>query len=84
MIAIIAGLMMLAIYFLKITKYITLLPSTVLHGFLISVGITIALGQISGALGLNNPLLHIPQHEEIYMNLFEIFKHIASVDYTSL
>ncbi|EKD65995.1 MAG: hypothetical protein ACD_49C00069G0003 [uncultured bacterium (gcode 4)] len=82
-IAVISGFMILAVYFLKITKYITLLPSTVLHWFLISVWVTIALGQISGALGLNNPALWIHQHEEIYMNLYEIFKHISSIDLTS-
>ena len=82
-IAIVSGFIILLVYFLKITKYITLLPSTVLHWFLISVWVTIALGQISGALWLNNPALWIHQHQEIYMNLYEIFKHISSVDLTS-
>ncbi|MDD2870461.1 MAG: SulP family inorganic anion transporter [Candidatus Gracilibacteria bacterium] len=83
LLAICSGLIMYVIYLLKITKYITLIPSTVLHGFLISVGITIALGQISGALGLNNPVLNVPQHKEIYMNLFEVFNHITSTDIAS-
>lgn len=84
LVAIFSGIFMLIIYFLKITKYITLLPSTALHGFLISVWITIALGQISGALGLNDPSLHIPQHKEIIENLIEIFHHYTSINFISL
>lgn len=83
LLAICSGLIMYVIYLLKITKYITLIPSTVLHWFLISVWITIALWQISGALWLNNPVLNIPQHKEIYMNLFEVFNHITSTDIAS-
>ena len=82
-IAIFAWLFMLVIYFFKITKYITLIPSTVLHWFLISVWITIALGQISGALWLNNPVLQIPQHKEIIYNMWEIIKNIWKTDIIS-
>lgn len=84
MIAIFSGIFMLIIYFLKITKYITLIPSTALHWFLISVGITIALWQISGGLWLNNPALHITQHKETIMNLVEVFKNLSSISIASL
>lgn len=84
LIAIFSGIFMLVVYFLKITKYITLIPSTALHWFLISVWITIALWQISGALGLNNPALNIHQHKEIIMNLYEMSKHIMSTNLFSL
>ncbi|MGE4443648.1 MAG: SulP family inorganic anion transporter [Candidatus Altimarinota bacterium] len=84
LIAIFAGIFMLIIYFLKITKYITLIPSTALHGFLISVGITIALGQVSGALGLNDPVLGIPQHKEVLMNLIEVGKNIFHTNIVSV
>lgn len=84
LVAFFSGVMMLVIYFLKITKYITLLPSTALHGFLISVGITIALWQVSGALGLNDPSLGIHQHKEVFLNLVEVGKHIASTNIFSV
>lgn len=84
LIAIFSWIFMLVVYFLKITKYITLIPSTALHGFLISVGITIALWQISGALWLNDPSLWIPQHKEVLMNLIEVGKHIVSTNIVSL
>jgi SulP family sulfate permease len=78
--AIIAWCIILLVYAFRITKYITLIPSTALHGFLISVGITIALGQISAALGLNDPAFHIPTHKEIYLTLYEVCKHISQVN----
>lgn len=84
LIAIFSWIFMLVIYFLKITKYITLIPSTALHWFLISVWVTIALWQISWALGLNNPTLYIEQHKEIVMNLYEMSKHLASTNIFSL
>lgn len=84
LLAIVSWVMIIIISLLKITKYITLLPSTVLHGFLISVWVTIALWQLSAALWLNNPALHIHQHKEIYMNLVEIVKNIWSTNIVAL
>lgn len=84
LIAIFAWVFMLIVYFLKITKYITLIPSTALHWFLISVWITIALWQISWALGLNDPTLWIPQHKEVLMNLIEVWKNIFSSNIVSV
>ncbi len=75
--SIVSGLLILLVSLLKLTRYVTLIPSTVLHGFLISVGITIALSQISGALGLNDPALGIPVHKEILLNLAEAFSHLG-------
>ncbi len=84
LLAIVSGVIMLLVYAFRITKYITLIPSTVLHGFLISVGITIALGQIAGALGLNDPSLHIPTHKEIYLSLYEVYVHISETNLAAL
>ncbi len=84
LIAIFAWIFMLIIYFLKITKYITLIPSTALHWFLISVWITIALWQVSWALWLNDPVLWIPQHKEVLMNLIEVGKNIFHTNIVSV
>lgn len=81
LLAVVSWIIILCVYFLKITKYITLLPSSVLHGFLMSVWISIALSQLSGAFGLNHPDLQIPTHKEIYFNLYEIFKHITEANF---
>lgn len=79
-VAIISWIIILLVYILKITKYITLIPSAVLHWFLISVGITIALSQIYWALWLNDPILNIPVHKEIYLNLLEVFNNINLIN----
>lgn len=84
LIAIFAWIFMLIVYFLKITKYITLIPSTALHWFLISVWITIALWQVSWALWLNDPALWIPQHKEVLMNLIEVGKNIFHTNIVSV
>lgn len=41
------GLWILMMYLLKIAKYITLIPSTALHGFMMGVGLIIAAGQLN-------------------------------------
>lgn len=79
MLAIFSWVIMYIIYLLKITKYITLIPSTVLHWFLISVWVSIALSQLSWSLWLNN----LPKEEHIYMTLYQIFNHIQETDIPS-
>lgn len=83
LIAIFAWFFILLVYIFKLTKYITLIPSTALHWFLISVWITIALWQLSGAMWLNDPALKIEQHHEIAMNIYELFKNIWSINIAS-
>lgn len=78
--AIVSGLVVTLVSLLKLTRYVTLIPSTVLHGFLISVGVTIALSQIPGAFGFNDPSLNVPVHKEIYLNLAESFLRIGSAN----
>lgn len=84
-IAICSGIIALLVYVLKITKYITMLPSVALHGFLIAVGVTIALQQLAWWLWLNDPsFAHLMPHKEIYMNIYEVFKNIWSTNIYAL
>ncbi|EKE28699.1 MAG: hypothetical protein ACD_3C00027G0007 [uncultured bacterium (gcode 4)] len=70
-IAIFSGVIIMFIYFFKITKYITLIPTTALHGFLIWVWISIAAGQFNAALWLS-----LPQSEKIYIWIWQTILHI--------
>lgn len=79
LLAICSWIIMYIVYLLKITKYITLIPSTVLHWFLISVWVTIALWQLSWSLWLNA----LPKEEHIYMTVYQIFVHIKETDIPS-
>lgn len=74
-VAIISGICILLIYVFKIVQYITLIPTTALHWFLIWVGISIATGQLNWALWLN-----IPQSEKIYVWVWETFLHIGNTN----
>lgn len=81
--AIVTWFIIFFIYIFKIVKYITLIPITVLHGFLISVWIIIALTQLVPAFWLNDPSLAIPTHKEIYLNIYEIYKNISLISIDS-
>lgn len=78
-VAILSWLIILLVYLLKITRYITLIPTSVLHWFLVSVGIVIALSQIYWALWLNDPALNITTHKEVYLNIVEVFNNFSSI-----
>lgn len=83
LIAIFSWFFILLVYIFKFTKYITLIPSTALHWFLISVWITIALSQLPWALGLNDPSLRIEQHKEVFMNLVEVYKNFIHINWAA-
>jgi len=55
MVAVGAGIFSFAVYLLKLEKYCTLIPISVLEGFSLGVAITIASGQFNFALGLTLP-----------------------------
>lgn len=66
LIAILSGLICLLVFILRIDKYVTLLPNSVMHGFSIGVAFVIGGGQIGFAFGL--PVL--PAHEKFYLNVY--------------
>ncbi|MBI5794056.1 SulP family inorganic anion transporter [Candidatus Uhrbacteria bacterium] len=73
MIAILSGLLIFAFYLLRWDKYLVFIPSSVMHGFTLGVGLTIALGQLNFALGLSG----LPSHESLFLNVMESFRHVA-------
>lgn len=52
MLAILSGLMILAVYAIRLERYIVLIPASVLHGFTLGVALIIGFGQINAALGI--------------------------------
>lgn len=74
---IVTGVIILAISFLRLTRFITLIPSSALHGFLLGVGITIASSQFNSALGITPSI----QHETIYQNLLQTFSQITQTNW---
>lgn len=78
--AIVVGLWSLVIWALRLTKYVTLIPATALHGFIAWVSLTIAFGQLNTILWL----IDIPKHESVIQNFIETFHHIDQVNIISL
>ncbi|NTW30815.1 MAG: SulP family inorganic anion transporter [Candidatus Moranbacteria bacterium] len=72
MLAIVAGIAILAAYFLRLERYLILVPSSVIHGFTLGVAFIIGLNQLNFALGLKG----LPAHEKFSGNLLESLKHI--------
>ncbi len=71
-IAIIAGIIILVAWALRLDKYITYIPSSVVHGFTLSVAIVIGLNQLNFAFGLTG----LTKHAEFLSNVMETFSHI--------
>ncbi len=78
--AIIAGLVILLSYFLKVDKYIVFIPSSVIHGFTLGVAFIIGLNQLNFATGLKG----LPTHERFIENVIESIKHISSTSAIAL
>lgn len=74
-IAIFSGILMLLAYVFKITKYITLIPTTALHWFLIWVWISIAVWQFNSALGLV-----LPASDKIYTWVWQTLLHLKDAN----
>ncbi len=69
MLAIMAGLMILVAYILRLERYLVLVPSSVIHGFTLGVAFIIAFNQFNFALGLQR----LTTHEKFFDHLVEIF-----------
>lgn len=76
-VAIVSGLITLAVYFLKLDRYIIFIPKVVVHGFTLGVAFIIALGQLDNMLGLKD----IPKTEVLTDNVLTSLKHYAEINW---
>lgn len=74
LIAVLSWLLMLLVYFLGISKYITLIPSAGLQWFLFAVWVTILVAQLPGWFWLD-----VEIQEKVYLTLIEIVAHFPSL-----
>lgn len=74
--AFLSGLIIIGAYFFKVDRYLTFIPSSVLHGFTLGVAIIIMLGQLNFALGLSG----LPKHVHLFDNVRETCAHIGLFD----
>lgn len=80
LLAIATGLVILAIWVLRLERYIVFIPASVLHGFTLGVAFIIGLNQLNFALGLKK----LPQHEKFVSNIWESLQHIGQTDVITL
>tara|TARA_B110000285_G_C15097234_1_gene602797 strand:- start:993 stop:1559 length:567 start_codon:yes stop_codon:yes gene_type:complete len=74
MVAIGAGIFSFIAFLLKLEKYCTLIPISVLEGFSFGVAITIGCGQFNFALGLN-----LAKKPSFFANLMDTFEHAGDL-----
>lgn len=77
---ILTGVFILAFYGLKLVKYITLIPSTALHGFMMGVGLIIMATQLVNALGLYS----LELDGTVFINAITLLSHISSASLPSI
>lgn len=77
--ALAVGIWSFIIWSLKLTKYITLIPSTALHGFIAWVSLTIAFGQLTNVFGL----VGLTKHESVIANIIEVFSNLWSSNWVA-
>lgn len=68
----ISAVCMFAIYVLKLTKYITLIPSSALHGFMLWISLLIISTQVTNIFGLHD----LPWYEWIWWMFTTVYAHI--------
>jgi len=69
-----AGIFSFLVFMLKLEKYCTLIPISVLEGFSFGVAITIGFGQFNFALGLT-----LPKKPKFYENVSNTFEHVGDL-----
>lgn len=78
-IAILAGLFILVAYWFRVDRYLTFIPSSVLHGFTLGIAIILILSQLNFAFGLSG----LPKHAHLFENVHETLKHVSSINVTT-
>ncbi len=78
--ALLSGVVILAVYVLRLDRYIVLIPSSVIHGFTLGVAFIIGLNQLNFAFGLTD----LPSHEHFIENVFESMSHLGQADLISV
>lgn len=72
-VAIVTGVIILLAYLLGLARFIIYIPANTIHGFTLGVALTIAMGQLNFALGLQN----LPIHEHTVENFGESITHLG-------
>ena len=70
--AMLSGALVFVAYLCRLEKYLTFIPGSALHGFILGIAIIIICSQFNTALGLKN----IPHRDNIIYGFYESLKHV--------
>ncbi len=80
LVAIISGVLIMAVYILKLDRYIIFIPRSVVTGFTLGVAFIIAFGQLDNMLGISG----VEKKGTFLENMFAVISRIAETDLTVL
>lgn len=76
MIALLAGILILIAFALKLERYLVFVPASAIHGFTLGVACIIALNQLGFATGITG----LEKHERLFDTVLETLKHSSQAD----
>lgn len=76
LLAMCTGALVFVVYLFRWDKYLVFIPSSVMYGFTMGVGLTIGLNQLNAALGLSG----LPVHASLLMNVGESLRNAGSLN----
>jgi SulP family sulfate permease len=80
MVAIVAGVIILVAYLLKLERFLVFVPGSTILGFTIGVAFIISLNQLNFAFGLQG----LEKHEHFIENVFESLQHFGQASLPTL
>jgi len=72
MLAILSGVFIFLAYIFKLEKYLTFIPGSALHGFILGVSLIITFNQLEFIFGFES----LPKHQNILGTLYEVVRNI--------
>jgi len=78
--SLVAGVILLIIGLMKLGKYISMVPFSIVVGFTIGIAIVIGLSQIESALGTKSP----GNYQSFFVKIGSIIKHISTVNFYAI
>jgi SulP family sulfate permease len=70
---VVAGVIVLIAYALRLERYLIFIPSSVINGFTLGVALIIGFNQFNSALGLSG----LPKHERFFSNVVESLRNVS-------
>lgn len=78
-----SGLLIFAIYILRLDKFLSYIPSSVMYGFSVGIALVVMFGQIPAILGIPKDIM-THGHDHNFEKILEPFKHLIHSNWLSI